>query len=106
MLHELDTGKRFKTMAGANSGLATTSTLTEDLTAIETDVDVADGTLFQLAQTIIVDSEQMFITNIAANTLTVTRNVNDTIAATHANGAAVKLYRWYEISPLFQGEGA
>jgi hypothetical protein len=41
--------------------------------------------------TVIVDSEQMTVTNISGSTLTVTRGVNGTTAATHTAGAAVKV---------------
>ena len=69
-----------------------TATLAEDLDTSETGVDVSDGPEFDIGQTILIDSEQMKISNIVSNTLTVTRGANGSTAATHTNGAAIKVY--------------
>ena len=45
----------------------------ESLDATETSVDVLDGTQFEIGQTLLIDTEQMLITNISTNTLTCTR---------------------------------
>lgn len=65
------------------------SLLAEALDASETGVDVDDGTDFSIGDVIKVDDEQMDVTNIAANTLTVTRGVNGTTAATHVDNTPV-----------------
>ena len=70
------------------------SLLAEALDATETAVDVDDGTDFEVLQTILVDSEQMYITAIATNTLTVIRGVNGTTAATHSDNAVIDVYRY------------
>ena len=44
--------------------------------------------------TILVESEQMFVTAVATNTLTVKRGVNGTTAATHATSKAVTAYEY------------
>lgn len=44
------------------------------------------------AQTILVDTEQLYVTSISGNTLTVERGVNGTTAATHSGGATVYRY--------------
>ena len=49
------------------------------------------------AQTILIDSEQLYITAISGNTLTVQRGVNGTTAATHSGGAAVNNYVYPEL---------
>ena len=49
------------------------SSITEDLTEGETGIDVTDGTMFSVGDKIRIDQEYMNITNIAGNTLTVTR---------------------------------
>lgn len=74
------------------------ATLAEDLDASETGVDVSSGTAFEVGQTIRIDSEQMYISAISTNTLTVTRGVNGTTAATHTNGAAISVYGYPVIS--------
>jgi hypothetical protein len=45
-------------------------------------------------QTILIDSEQMFIYSISTLTLTVERGVNGTTAATHSNGASLYIYQY------------
>ena len=76
--------------------LTSPSTLNEALDTSETGVDVTAGTDFEVLQTILIDSEQMYITAIATNTLTVERAVNGTAAATHSSAAAIKIYRYPE----------
>lgn len=70
------------------------STTAEALDATETGVDVTAGSDFDVLDTILVDSEQMYVTAIASNSLTVVRGVNGTTAATHLTGATVQRYRY------------
>ena len=53
---------------------------------------VEDASTLNTAQTIKVDDEQMYITGISSNTLTVERGVNGTTAATHTAGTSVYTY--------------
>jgi hypothetical protein len=55
---------------------------------------VTSGADFAVAQTIIAGSEQMLITSISSNTLTVSRGLNGTTAETHATSTAVSILRW------------
>jgi hypothetical protein len=73
-----------------------TATLAEDLDTSETAVDVSSGAVLEVGQTILIDSEQFFITNISTNTLTVDPRgtVNGTSAATHSNGATIRVYTY------------
>jgi hypothetical protein len=64
----------------------TSTTLTEGY------ANVGSATSLGPAQTLLVDSEQMYITSISGNTLTVERGVNGTTAATHSGGATVYAY--------------
>ena len=57
-----------------------------------TSVSVTSASSLGPAQTVLVDSEQMYITGISGNTLTVERGVNGTTAATHSGGATVYVY--------------
>jgi len=75
-----------------------TSLMAEALDATETAIDVDDGTEFKIGHTILVDSEQMFISGISTNTLTVTRGVNDTTGATHSDDAAIQIYEYPVVS--------
>lgn len=71
--------------------ITSTTTLNEDLDASETGVDVvAAANLGTAPYVISVDSEQMLVTSVASNTLTVTRGYNGTTAATHSTSAVVK----------------
>lgn len=71
-----------------------------DLAADATTVNVDDGAPFAIAQTISVEGagddpdEQMLVTGIATNALTVIRGVNGTTAAAHNDGAQVSIYRY------------
>lgn len=76
------------------------SALAEDLDASETGVDVVSGTSYNAGETILIDSEQMSISSISTNTLTVVRGINGTTAATHTNGAAIQRYTYPVIGEL------
>ena len=67
----------------------TANLLAEALNNSETGVDVDDGSVFVVNDAIRVDNEEMLITNISSNTLTVTRGQNGTSAATHNDNAAI-----------------
>ncbi len=64
-------------------------TLNEDLDISETGVDIVSAAGLTAPFTIMIDDEEMRVTSIASNTLTVTRAVNGSAAATHTNGAIV-----------------
>ena len=55
---------------------------------------VTDGTRFAPGQTVLIDTEQLYITAISGNDLTVSRGVNGTSAATHADGADIAIFRY------------
>lgn len=68
----------------------TTTTLTEDLDSSETGVDVTSAAALGSAPFVIcIEDEEMLVTSIASNTLTVTRGFNGSTAASHSNGATV-----------------
>ena len=69
-----------------------TATLSEALDTSETGVDISAATEFSAGMTILVDTEQMYITSIATTTLTVERGVNGTTAAAHNTASAVTRY--------------
>ena len=66
-----------------------TANLAEVLDATEPGVDVSDGSQVSAGQIIKVDDEEMEVSSISTNTLTVVRGVNHTTAASHSNGADV-----------------
>ena len=64
--------------------------------ATDTTLTVTDGTKVSVAQTILIDSEHLYITAISTNDLTVTRGVNGTTAAAHNDGTDISLFRYPE----------
>ena len=62
--------------------------------ASDTLLTVTDGTRFATAQTVLIDAEQLYITAISGNNLTVSRGSNGTTAATHADGADISIFRY------------
>ena len=64
------------------------------MTTTKTTVAVDDGTQLAIGQTIMIGSEQMLITNISNNDLTVTRGLNGTTGAAHADNSDVFILRW------------
>ncbi len=65
------------------------STLSGSINSSVTSLNVADGTQFLTSEIIRIDSEEMQVTGIATNTLTITRAFNGTTAASHTTGATV-----------------
>lgn len=59
-----------------------------------TSVTMAAGHAVQAGNTIVVDSEQLFVSAVATNTLTVVRGVNGSTAASHLSGASVARRRY------------
>ena len=73
------------------------TTVQTDLAAAITDdaaveIEVTSAASLGIAQTILVGTEQMYITGISSNTLTVERGVNGTTAATHLINVNVSSY--------------
>lgn len=62
--------------------------------ATDTSLVVDLGSNFKEGQTIIIGSEQLLITSISTHTLTVTRGLNGTTAASIADNADVYILRW------------
>jgi hypothetical protein len=78
----------------SNVTVVSSATTAEALDSSETGVDVSSGTVFSPGMTILVDTEQMYVTSIATNTLTVVRGVNGTTAASHLTAAAIAVYTY------------
>lgn len=70
---------------------AAATTLTAALTdGVGTTVSVTDASVLGTAPYLIaIDNEQMLVTSVSSNDLTVTRGYNSTTATTHSNGATV-----------------
>jgi hypothetical protein len=70
------------------------TTTNEALDASETGVDVTSATNLSAGNTILVESEQMYIYSISSTTLTVERGVNGTTAATHDTAKTIYIYQY------------
>ena len=92
----LNAGQQTLSIAGTwgysndTTGALTTTGAITSTTVVSWGVN--DATDLEVATTILVDTEQMYITGISSNTLTVERGVNGTTAATHSAGASVYTY--------------
>jgi hypothetical protein len=70
------------------------TTITEDLTAGEADIDVTSVANLSAGQLILIGSEQYYIYSISSLTLTVEAGVNGTTEATHSSGATIYIYQY------------
>ena len=70
------------------------TTITEDLTAGESLIDVTSVTNLSAGQLILIGSEQYYIYSISTLTLTVEAGVNGTTEATHSSGATISIYQY------------
>jgi hypothetical protein len=78
--------------ANVNAATSTTTTLNGGILNGVVSLVVASSSGFPATPfTVVVDSEEMTVTNVAGTTWTVTRGVDGTIAAAHSNGATVTL---------------
>ena len=64
------------------------------MTNVQLTITVADGFNFAVGQTVRIELEQCYITSIVANTLTIERAVNGTVAATHALATPIYIYEY------------
>jgi len=70
------------------------TTISEALDTSETDVDVTAITNLNGGNTILIDSEQMYVYSYATLTLTVERGVNGTTAAEHDTATSLYIYQY------------
>tara|TARA_R100000664_G_scaffold17192_1_gene26116 strand:+ start:4955 stop:5785 length:831 start_codon:yes stop_codon:yes gene_type:complete len=74
--------------------LSTTTLSDADFNATETTFTAASGSSLNIGETILLDSEQMYITGISSNTITVQRAMNGTTGASHSNGGTIYVYKY------------
>ncbi len=70
------------------------TTITEDLTAGESAIDVTSVTNLSAGQLILIGTEQYYIYSISSLTLTVEAGVNGTTKATHSSGTTIQIYQY------------
>lgn len=59
----------------------------------DTTLTVTDGSKFAVGQTVLIESEQLYLTSVSTNDLTVERGVNGTTAASHPDGTDIYIFR-------------
>jgi Ca2+-binding RTX toxin-like protein len=72
------------------NGFSSETTLTSEIDATSSTIEVVDARAFQPQQIILIDHEQFFIESISGNTLTVLRGERGTLAVPHADGARIR----------------
>ena len=96
----LDSGQQTLTILGEwgyTSDTLTVTTADAITSTTATSISVTSATDLGPGQTILIDSEQLYITAISGNTLTVERGVNGTTAVTHSGGAGLTRYDYPEL---------
>ena len=96
----LDSGQQTLSILGswgytADTVSVTTSDLIGSTTA--TSISVTSATDLGPAQTILINTEQLYVTAISGNTLTVERGVNGSTADTHSGGTSLYRYDYPEL---------
>ena len=76
----------------SNTTVALTATASAIGTTTTTSVTVSAGTEFSAGLTLLIESEQLYVTAVSGTTLTVVRGANGTTAATHGAAAAIAKY--------------
>lgn len=91
-------GQMTLTIAGTWGYQQTTRAMTTLSAAIvstsATTCTVTSASGISAGQTLVIDSEQVYVSGVSGATLTIRRGVNGTTAATHLNGAAVSLHEY------------
>ena len=72
----------------------TDTTTAEAISVGETAIDVTSATNLSAGMTILIESEQMYITSISTNTITVEKGVNGTTDAAHDTAKTIYYYRY------------
>ena len=74
--------------------LSATTTNDGSFDSSETTFTATAGANLNVGETILIDSEQIYITGISTNTITVQRAMNGTSGASHSTGATVNVYQY------------
>ena len=72
-----------------------TATASAIASTTATSVTVSDGAEFSPGITILIDTEQLYVSAVSGTTLTVERGANGTTAATHGAAAAIQIYEYH-----------
>ncbi len=73
---------------------ATGATANGSINTSATAFNASDGSLLERGHTLLIDSEQVYVSNVSTNAVTVVRAVNGTTAANHSNAATLSVYQY------------
>lgn len=90
----------------ADASIGSTTTLNGAINDSTTSVVVTSAASFYIGGYVQVDSEVMEISNISGSTLTVTRAVAGTVAASHSNGATATPVSVMTVTPVLDGSAS
>ena len=74
--------------------ISATTTNDGSFAASDTTFTATAGANLNIGETILIDDEQMYITGISSNTITIQRAMNGTTGASHSTGATVNVYQY------------
>lgn len=74
--------------------LSTVTATVDDAATLTLTASADASSLIFPGQTLLVESEQMFVTGVVTTAVTVTRAVNGTTAGAHAGGSAINIYNY------------
>ena len=80
--------------------LSATTTNDGSFDSSETTFTATAGANLNIGETILIDSEQMYISGISSDTITIKRAMNGTTGASHSTGATVYVYKYPQ--PIIQ----
>lgn len=78
--------------------VAAEATLNGAVLSTDTTIKMSAGTAFEVGQTILIESEQIFVRGIQGDTLRVLRGQNGTTAAAHVTGLTPSIYTYPGVS--------
>ena len=96
--YAVDGNKIYADLTGNLSATFTGGNVIADSSGINTTATTVDldggGTLYSIGDIVLIQSEQMLVTAISSNTLTIIRGYNGTSAASHAETENVYILKW------------
>lgn len=99
-------GSEQQLVTGFGEISASATTLSEDIDLVEEEINVANGTLIFVGETIRCGFEQMKVLDINGNTLYVKRGWNGTKKVIHSTAGAVDVYRTFSVERAVNGTTA
>jgi hypothetical protein len=93
-------------VAATGASTDSTANTAEAVDTTEEAIDVDDGTKFTIGELIVIDVEQMLVTDIQSNTIVVERGWNGTAKAAHDTATDVNVYRTFTIERGVNGTTA